>query len=333
MSRTLQTVTGLLGAAAAIGVVAWLWAGPAADARRAETAVVPAQTPAGDAPSPTRVSAFDGNRAWEHLQQIVGIGPRPSGSAGIRQTRAYIGRQLAAMGVTVQEQAFTASTPAGRIDMANLIVRLPGKRADRILFTGHYDTKLFKDKVFVGASDGGSSAAFLVELARVLNERKDREFTYELVWLDGEEAVCREWYECGTPGSPDNTYGSRYYVQAAEKAGALKSMRANILVDMIGDRDLRFQRESNSTPWLKDIIWTTAQTMAYGHVFVDAEMAVEDDHIPFLRAGIPSVDIIDLDYPAWHTPDDTLDKVSARSLQIVGDVLVTALPRIEERLR
>jgi glutaminyl-peptide cyclotransferase len=214
-------------------------------------------------------------------------------------------------------------------------VRLPGRRPDRILFIGHYDTKILKGQRFVGASDGGSSAAFLIEFARTLaaKPQAQREFTYELVWLDGEEAICLGWYECGTAASPDNTYGSRYYVQAAEKAGALKSIRAVILVDMIIDRDLQFHRESDSTPWLKDIIWGTARSMAYERVFLDDEQAITDDHIPFLKAGIPAVDIIDLAYPYWHTPDDTLEHVSARGFQIVGDVLLAALPKIEDKLK
>jgi glutaminyl-peptide cyclotransferase len=275
--------------------------------------------------------AFDAARAWTHLEQLVAIGPRPAGSAGIRQARAYIGRQLSAMGLTVQEQPFVADTPVGRIEMANLIVRLPGRRTDRILFTGHYDTKLLEGRVFVGANDGGSSAAFLLELTRVLAGRTTRELTYEIVWLDGEEAFCDGWYDCGRPGSPDNTYGSRFYVQSAQKAGAVASMRAMVLVDMIADRDLRIRRDTLSTPWLNEILWRTARDLGHGGVFIDAETTVEDDHIPFLDAGISSVDIIDLDYSAWHTPDDTLDQVSARGLQIVGDVVIAALPAIERR--
>ena len=208
--------------------------------------------------------------------------------------------------------------------MVNLIARLPGRRAERILFTGHYDTKLFRDRVFVGASDGASSAAFLIELARVLSARQN-EFTFELVWFDGEEAVV-EW-----TGS-DHTYGSRYYVQAAQAANALRPIQAMILVDMIGDRDLPIRRDAASTPWLTDIIWAAARRAGQVAPSSTRRRAIEDDHIPFLEAGVPSVDIIDLDYPAWHTADDDLDRVSARSLQIVGDVVLAALPDIERRL-
>jgi Zn-dependent M28 family amino/carboxypeptidase len=297
------------------------------------------QKPAAPAP-PEQTPGFDSSRAWEHLRQMVALGPRPAGSAALRETRSYIARQLAAFGLTVQEQPFSARTPNGTVEMVNLILRLPGKRPDKILITGHYDTKLFKEFAFVGANDAGSSAAFLIELARALKDRP-REFTYELVWFDGEEAVCRGWDDCGEsrldswtpakPGNPDNTYGSRHYVIDAMKTN-IRALRAMILVDMIGERGAVFQREANSTQWLKDIIWGTAKELGHSKTFVDTEYAIDDDHVPFLRAGVPSVDIIDLDYPSWHTQQDTLDKLAARSLQIVGEVIVGSLPKIEKRL-
>jgi len=299
----------------------------AAFACQAAADEVPARTAAPRPGAPV----FDSAKAWEHLRQMVLLGPRPAGSPALRQTRAYITRQLAAYGLTVQEQPFTAQTPTGPVAMVNLIVRLPGRRAERILFTGHYDTKLFTDIAFVGASDGASSAAFLIELARVLKDQP-REFTYEFVWFDGEEAVI-DWYHKLPDGTTDNTYGSKHYVQAARKANALTSIKAMILVDMIGDRDLRIRREARSTGWLKDAIWGAARQLGHSRVFVNEEGPIEDDHVPFLDAGVPSVDIIDLEYDPWHTKDDTLAAVSARSLQIVGDVMLAALPEIEKRAR
>lgn len=279
-------------------------------------------------------SGFDSNKAWEHLRQMVMLGPRPAGSEALRQTRAYITRQLSSAGLTVEEQPFVAQTPNGPINMVNLVARLPGRRTDRILITGHYDTKLFRDFVFVGASDAASSAAMLIELARVLKTRP-HEFTYEFIWFDGEEAVCKDWDECGRPGAPDNTYGSRYYVDAAKKANALASIRAMILLDMIGAKDLKLRKDTDiSTPWLNDLVWATARRMGYSATFIDLPGGVGgDDHEPFAKAGIPTIDIIDLaDYPQWHTKDDDLAHVSARSLQIVGDVLLAALPDIDKRL-
>ena len=267
---------------------------------------------------------FDSSKAWEHLRQMVAIGPRPAGSPAIEQTRKYIKDQLAAIGLKAAEQAWDDETPLGRVHMVNLIVTIPGASKDRLAITGHYDTKLFREIRFVGASDGGSSAAFLIELARVLKARRNP-LTIDLVFLDGEEAVV-DWR------GNDHTYGSRHYVEAARRDGSIRSLKAMILVDMIGDKDLGIRRDSYSTPWLTDIIWSRAAKMNLSNVFLPAPTTVEDDHLPFLAAGIPSVDIIDLDYDAWHTQRDTLDAVSARSLQVVGDVLLASLPDIEARL-
>ena len=268
---------------------------------------------------------FDSNRAWEHLRQLVALGPRPSGSPAIEQSRKYIKDQLAAAGVAVVEQTWDEQTPIDKVRMVNLIATIPGARKDRIAITGHYDTKLFREFRFVGASDGGSSAAFLIELARVLKARRNTA-TYDVIFLDGEEARLTDWR--GT----DNTYGSRHYVEVAKRDGSIASLKANVLVDMIGDRDLRLKRDTNSTRWLTDIVWDTARRQKLDAYFVPDATAIEDDHLPFLATGVPSVDIIDLEYDPWHTAKDTLDAVSARSLQIVGDVVLAALPQIEARV-
>ncbi len=278
------------------------------------------------AQAPSKAPVFDSSRAYEDLRQIVSFGPRPPGSAALAQTRKYMAGRRAAAGAKVSEQAFDASTPIGTVRMVNVIATLPGERPDRLVISGHYETKLFRDFRFVGANDGGSSTAFLLELARALQGRK-HPLTIELVFFDGEEAFDPVRWE-----GNDHTYGSRHYVEAARRAGTLKQIRAMILVDMIGDRGLNIRREQGSTPWLVDLIWASARRLKYQQYFLEDSTPIEDDHVPFLDAGVPAVDIIDLDYEPWHTPDDTLDKVSARSLQIVGDVLLDALPRIEQRL-
>jgi glutaminyl-peptide cyclotransferase len=274
------------------------------------------------APAP---AAFDSSKAWDHLRQQVAIGPRPSGSPGNLKNREYITKTLAAIGLKTVEQAWTATTPIGPIKMVNLIATIPGERADRIILASHFDTKLFREFRFVGASDGASSTATLLELARIIKARPKLPFTIELLFLDGEEAT-GEWL--GT----DNTYGSRHYVEVARKTGTLKSLRALILLDMIGDRQLNIRRETNSTAWMTEIVWNVARRLGHQASFINESMAVEDDHLPFLKAGVPAIDIIDLDYPAWHTAQDTLDAVAARSLQVVGDVVVASLPEIEARL-
>lgn len=268
---------------------------------------------------------FDSNRAWEHLRQLVAFGPRPAGSREIEQSRTYIKDQLIAAGVPAAEQAWDDPTPLGMVHMVNLIATIPGASTDRIVIAGHYDTKRFREFRFVGANDGGSSAAFLIELARVLKAQRSP-LTIELLFLDGEEAVV-DW------AGNDHTYGSRHYVETARRAGSLNTLRAMVLVDMIGDRDLQIKRDTNSTAWLTDIVWKAAETQKLGSYFPPATTEIEDDHLPFLQAGVPSVDIIDLEYGPWHTAGDTLDAVSARSLQVVGDVLLAALPQIEARPR
>ena len=278
-------------------------------------------------------SGFSGTRALADVRKLVAIGPRVAGTPGAAKARDYITEQLKAAGLAVQEQAFDASTPRGSVHMINLLAVIPGipppeapsqVPVQRIIVAGHYDTKLLKEFTFVGANDGGSSAALLIELARALKPRT-LPMDVELLFLDGEEAV-GEWQ-----GS-DHTYGSRYYVQDAKKAGALKTIGALVLVDMIGDKDLRIMKEANSTPWLTESVWGAASRLGRRE-FVGETTTIEDDHLEFLEEGVPAVDIIDLDYPAWHRADDTLDKLSAASLQSVGDVVVAALGDIAARGR
>lgn len=275
----------------------------------------------------TGVSAqgrFNADRAFEDLRRQVEFGARPSGSAALDECRRYILAQLKAAGIAAREQAFDAATPAGTVRMTNVIATLPGRRAERIAIATHFDTKLFHDFRFVGASDGASSTAAVLELGRVLQDRQ-REFTIELLFFDGEEAVVN-WSET------DSRYGSRHYVDAARGDGSLAGLKALVLLDMIGDRDLTIRQDANSTQWLNDTVWASATRLGHTTTFLGGRTAIEDDHLPFIDAGIPAIDIIDFEYPAWHTADDTLDRVAPRSLQIVGDVVLDALPVIEKRL-
>jgi Zn-dependent M28 family amino/carboxypeptidase len=274
--------------------------------------------------SPTANSAprFDGTAAFRDLERLVAIGPRPAGSPGAERAREYILGELRRGGIKTEVQAFTASTPHGPLSMANVVAVLPGRRPDTILIAGHYDTKWFREIPFVGANDGGSSAALLLELARCL-AAGPHDLTYRVAWFDGEEA--REQWT-----ATDSLYGSRQ--MAAEMVRTKQLPRAVIVADMIGDRDLGIRREGSSTPWLTELIWATAARLGYSRYFLPDSLTVEDDHAPFLRAGVPATLLIDFDFPAWHTAGDTLDKVSAQSLGIVGQVLLESLPAIERRL-
>lgn len=275
-------------------------------------------------PAGQTIQGIDSAKAWDHLRALVAIGPKVSGTPGNEQARQYLIKTLSGFGIKATEQPFDVDTPVGRVKMTNVIATLPGARSDRIAVASHFDTKQFREFRFVGANDGGSSTALLLELARVFQARR-RTFTIELIFFDGEEAFV-EW------GPTDGTYGSRHYVDAARKAGTLGSLKTLILLDMVGDRQLGFRKEANSTPWLTELVWAAARRTGNQQTFLADATAIEDDHLPFLRAGVPSVDLIDLDYAAWHTANDTLDQVSARSLQITGDVVLAALPDIETRL-
>jgi hypothetical protein len=289
----------------------------------------PAGTPS---PAPIAV-AFNGERALDHVRKQIEIGPRPPGSAELAKTRDYLISELKLAGAVVHTDEFTSATPIGEKKMVNITAEIPGESKDVIVIASHYDSKYFKDMHFVGANDPGASVGTLLELNRVLAGTKPK-LTYWLVFFDGEEAFCENWDDCGKPDAPDNTYGSRRYVNQLRSKNEAERVRALILLDMMGYKDLELGRDTMSTKWLQDILWQTARELGYRSYFVDRPEGVGgDDHEPFLRAGIPAVDVIQLNgYPYWHRADDTLDKVSAKSMKIVGDVVLTSLPRIEQRL-
>lgn len=270
-------------------------------------------------------SPVDGNRAFADLKTLVSKGPRPAGSPALAEARNYIAGELKKIGLKVHLDEFAAETPKGTVKMVNIRAVRPGRRPDTIAVTGHYDTKLFERESFVGANDGGSSAALVLELARAA-ERLTLEHTLEFVFFDGEEALV-EWTD------DDSLYGSRFDVDRRYREGKLRELKAMLLVDMIGDKNLNIRQEASSTGWLKATIWNIAESLGYERHFLQEQISVSDDHIPYLKAGIPAIDIIDLDYPYWHTPGDTLDKVSAESLKIVGDVVYFSVIEIDRRLR
>lgn len=263
------------------------------------------------------------------------MGPRPAGSEELARTRDYLVNDLKSYRLNVSLDEFHPSTPVGERKMVNIIAELPGESSDVIMVTSHYDTKFFKQFRFVGANDAGSSTGVLLELARALSASGQKpRFTYWFVFFDGEEAFCEGWDECGKPNAPDNTYGSHRFVAQLKEKNEVTRVRAMILLDMIGYKNLAIPRESMSTGWLKNIIWQTAREAGHAAQFPDSTESIEDDHQPFLEAGIESVDLIQLSgYPYWHTADDTLDKISPQSLKVVGDVLVASLPRIEDHLK
>lgn len=264
---------------------------------------------------------FSGARALEYTRRAVAFGPRPPGSAALEKLRGYILEELRPRGCQITVDAFQARTPIGVLEMKNLICRFPGSSGRAVAITGHYDTKLFRDFRFVGADDGGSSTGFLLEMARVLSGQPRKDDVY-LVWFDGEEAI-------GPWSATDGIYGSRHLAARWEADGTLGRLKALINVDMIGDRDLGIMREAYSAPWLQQLIWKTARELGHGKHFLRDGGPVEDDHVPFVRRGVAAVDLIDFDKPYWHTPEDTMDRLSARSFEVVGQVLMKVLERLE----
>jgi glutaminyl-peptide cyclotransferase len=277
------------------------------------------------APAADTTGGFDGGRAYKHVEQLVAIGPHSAGSEGIHRAQDYIISQLKSFGCPVEQEDFHApSTPVGDVAMKNNIVKIPSANPNIILYGSHYDTKRMAN--FVGADDAGSSTGVLLELARLLCARKNAD-TIWLAFFDGEEAFNQNWAD------PDNTYGSRELAASLALSGNLPHVKAMILVDMVGPANPVYKREINSTQWLTDIFWTTAAQLGYGKVFVNDRADIEDDHLSFLKRDIPSVDIIDLDVPYWHTTQDTLDKVDPRTLAITGHVLIASLPELEKKIK
>jgi len=286
-------------------------------------------------PSPAVGAAFNGERAMDHVKKQIEFGPRPPDTQQLAKTRAYITNELKAYGLTVSLDEFTATTPQGEKKMANIVAEIPGETNTLILITSHYDTKFYKDMNFVGANDPAASVGTLMEIARVLGSRKEKpKVTYRLVFFDGEESFCEGWSDCGDAQNPDNTYGSRHYVSQLRAHKELENTEAMILLDMMGYKNLELGRDTTSSRWLQDIIWKTGRELGYEKVFIDREEGVGgDDHEPFLRAGVEAVDVIQLtSYPHWHRADDTIDKLSAQSMKIVGETILASLPKIAEHV-
>jgi glutaminyl-peptide cyclotransferase len=285
------------------------------------------QSGAEDAPAPDTTGGFDGKLAFQHVSRQVAFGPRPSGSQALAQTQDYILTQLKNYGCTTEVDAFNADTPIGRLPMKNILVKIPGDDWSIILLGTHYDTLLRHDISFVGANDSGSSTAVMLELARLLCAKHGKHAVW-IAFFDGEEAM-KSWSET------DSRYGSRQMAARLVASGDISKIKAFLLADMVGSRSLHFARESTSTPSLVNLMWATAAKLGYSEIFLVASSATEDDHDSFLKRKVPSMDVIDFDrerdVPFWHTADDTLDKLSARSLAISGHVFLETVNELQKK--
>jgi Zn-dependent M28 family amino/carboxypeptidase len=287
----------------------------------------PPEAPPDKAPLPH----IDAKRAFQYTREVTAFGPRYMGSENHKKLERYIIGHL--QGDQVEDDAFTADTVEGKFPVRNIIAKFPGTKDGIIVIMGHYDTNYpLRNIGYVGANDGGSSTAILLEYANQLRgggagKRRDG-YSVWLVWTDGEEAV-KTWSDT------DSLYGTRHLAEKWEKDGTLKKIKALMVMDMIGDADLNIDRDTNSTPWLLDLIYAAAERIGYQSHFYSREGPIEDDHIPFVKRGVPSADVIDLDYGYnnvfHHTAQDTMDKLSPKSLEIVGDTILGTIHMLDQR--
>jgi Zn-dependent M28 family amino/carboxypeptidase len=302
--------------------------------RDKETPQVQGQAPAAADPGPALTfppdsgppPAFDGDRAMQYVKDIVKLGPRPLGSANHKKVEDYLAARL--KGDDVENDVFTADTPVGKFPVHNVIAKFPGNKDGIIVIASHYDTNYpLRDTPYVGANDGGSSSALLLELANQLRGKTLDGYSVWLVWDDAEEAMKPD---TEVPFLDDSLYGIEHIAQKWQTDGTLKKVKVFLLADMIGDADLNIDRDGNSTPWVESVVQEAAKRLGYqSHFFGRTLPNVSDDHIPFVKRGVPSADLIDFDYGYndvfWHTPQDTVDKLSPKSLEIVGSVLLEAV--------
>ena len=289
----------------------------------AATPAPPEAAPADSAPLPH----IDAKRAFQYTREVTAFGPRYMGSENHKKLERYILDHL--KGDQVEDDAFTADTVEGKFPVRNIIAKFPGKKDGIIVILGHYDTNYpLRNTGYVGANDGGSSTAILLEYANQLRGTKRDGYSVWLVWTDGEEAV-KTWSDT------DSLYGTRHLAEKWEKDGTLKKIKALMVMDMIGDADLDINRTTNGTPWLLDLIYAAAERGGYQSHFYATEGAIEDDHLPFVKRGVPSADVIDLDYGYnnvfHHSPQDTMDKLSPKSLEIVGDTILETIHMLDQR--
>ena len=265
---------------------------------------------------------IDGDRALQYVKEIVKFGPRPVGSANHKKVEDYLVSRL--KGDMVEDDAFTADTPEGKLPVRNIMAKFPGTKDGIIVIASHYDTNYpLRGTSYVGANDGGSSSALLLEIANQLRGKPREGYSVWLVWDDAEEAIKPDTQ---LDFMKDSLYGIRHLAEKWQGDGTLKKVKAFLLADMIGDADLDIDRDLNSTPWLESVVYESATRLGYQSHFFGHAGGFEDDHLPFMDRGVACADLIDFSYGYnnvfWHTPQDTADKLSPKSLEIVGGVIL-----------
>jgi glutaminyl-peptide cyclotransferase len=278
-----------------------------------------------DAASFAPKAKVDADKAMQYVKEMVAFGRRAPGSSGYKKTQDYLRAKLA--GDQLQEVPFTANTPAGKFSLINFVAKFPGTKDGIIVIASHYETN-YPLKDFVGANDPGSSAGLLLAIADQLRGKKNDGPSIWLAFFDGEEAFDK-WSD------KDSLYGSKDLAARWKKDGTAKQIKAFVLLDMIGDADLNIDRDANSTRWLADLALEAAKNTGNDKLFFNRYTAIEDDHVPFAAAGVPVLDLIDLDYGPnnsyHHSPQDTVDKLSAKSMQVVGDATLELIRLLNQR--
>jgi len=271
---------------------------------------------------------FDGQSCYAEAASFVSLGPRIAGSTGAETAACYLASRLRSVAGTngfVEVVEFVDATPQGDKTFRNVLLTVPGRRDRLIIVASHYDTAIQGGPEFIGANDSGSSTAVLLALAALLPSAPQPPDSLMLAFLDGEE--CLQQY-----GPNDGLHGSRRLVRDLQQKHPRANLRAFILLDMVGDRDLTITIPRNSTPHLVALALNAAHEEGARLHFSLSKFSITDDHVPFLEAGIPALDLIDFEYGStpgqndyWHTPEDTLNKLSPKSLEIVGRVLIRML--------
>jgi glutaminyl-peptide cyclotransferase len=307
---------------------------------RQKDATAAPKTSLASSPAPTEIQAsaasadigpapnFDSSRAMQYVKEIVAFGPRPIGSANHKKVEDYILSHL--KGDTVEQDSFTIDTSEGKFPVRNILAKFPGTRDGIIVIASHYDTNYpLRETTYIGANDGASSSALLLEIANQLRGKKRVGCSVWLLWDDAEESMKLPWDD------PESLYGVRHIAQKWQDDGTIKKIKAFLLEDMIGDADLNIEHETNSTPWLEDLVYQAATRLGYQSHFFGRSILVVDDHLPFVQRGVPSADLIDLNYGYndvfHHTTEDTVDKLSPKSLDIVGMVTLQTVQMLDKK--
>lgn len=276
--------------------------------------------------APVSGPTFSGSTAFQLTEKATAFGERPSGSDTILKLRKWILGEITNLGGRIEPDTFTGQTPTGPVPMENIIVKFPGTSGKAVVIAGHYDTKRIPMVHFIGANDAGSSTGFLIEFARVVSHIHQADDIY-VVFFDGEEAV-GEWTDT------NSRYGSRHLADKWSADGTLSRIRALINVDMIGDKDLDVLDDQNSSQSLRDSVFKVAAQLGDSKYFHKDPSGIDDDHMPFVNAGVNAIDLIDFSYGPnngyWHTDKDTMNKLSAHSLQVVGDVVLGVVNDLEQ---